>query len=65
MKDIKKGILNELVKYDDGLTIQNLIDHTGFSRGSIKMNLLYLMVDKKVREIEYGSNTKVYKIKES
>ena len=62
MSDIKKEIVKALSNADDGLTIQNLIDITKRSRGSIKMNLLYLMLDNEVREIAYTKNSKVYKL---
>ena len=60
--NIKSGILKALTKADDGLTICNLMDKTGYSRGGIKINLLYLMLDGSVKEIAYSKNTKVYKI---
>jgi hypothetical protein len=62
MTKVRKGILKALEKEEDGMTIHNLIIDTGFSRGAIKMNLLYLMLDKRVREINYSKVTKVYKI---
>jgi len=62
MSKIQKKILKALSQSNYGLTIQNLMDETKFSRGAVKMNLLYLMLDKKVKEIAYTKNTKVYMI---
>jgi hypothetical protein len=62
MSKIQKKILEALSESNYGLTIKNLMDVTKFSRGAVKMNLLYLMLDKKVKEIPYTKNTKVYMI---
>ena len=64
MKKSKQMIIKALLKHkEDGLTIQNLIDITKLARGTIKVSLLYLIIDGKVREIEYTKNSKVYKIR--
>lgn len=60
--EVKKLILRALSKSEDGLTIQNLMDKISFSRGTIKTNLLYLIIEGKVREIAYTKNSKVYKM---
>ena len=64
MKKSKQMIIKALMNHrEDGLTIQNLIDITKLARGTIKISLLYLIIDGKVREIEYTKNSKVYKIR--
>ena len=64
MKKSKQMIIKALMSHkEDGLTIQNLIDITKLARGTIKISLLYLIIDGVVREIEYTKNSKVYKIR--
>ena len=58
-KSVEK-IFNEILKSKYGLTIQNLIDRTGFARGTIKSYLNHMMITDNVLEVNYGQNTKVY-----
>ena len=55
---IIKNILNAIE--DKGSTIQNLIDKTKYARGTIKTYLMVLCFNKKIEEICYNQNTKVY-----
>lgn len=61
---LDKKIMNKILKVlkDNlrGRTIQNIIDKTGLSRGTIKTYLVHLAYLDKVIELCYGRNTKVY-----
>ena len=62
MHEIKKDLLNILSKNDDGLTIFNIMEKLPYHRMTIKINLLELAIDNKVRIIRYTKNNVVYKI---
>ena len=59
----KELILEQIKSASHGLTIQNIINRTKLARGTVKTKLLYLMLDNKVIEINYGQNVKVYWLK--
>ena len=58
-----KKIWDYIKKCPHGNTIDNIMDGTGFARGTVKTYLMYLMLSDNVIEYQYGQNTKIYKIK--